>query len=63
MPYLYKMQEVPRLQWDKRVSNFAIPMAVALSADGSAIFIAISCFFLAQMAGIGISVGNGFLIW
>lgn len=47
----------------KGTSRFVAPLAATLKADGSAIFIAAACIFIAQMEGIGDNAGKIVVIW
>lgn len=38
-----------KLRIDKRVTRFVIPFSVTLSANGSAVFIACACLFIANL--------------
>ncbi|KAM3175792.1 hypothetical protein ACTXT7_007844, partial [Hymenolepis weldensis] len=42
----------------KAASRFVAPLAATLKADGSAIFIASACIFIAQMEGLGDNAGK-----
>nr|CDS34456.2 Excitatory amino acid transporter [Hymenolepis microstoma] len=47
----------------KGTSRFVAPLAATLKADGSAIFIAAACVFVAQMEGIDNNAGKIVVIW
>ncbi len=51
------------LKMDKRISKFSIPFYTALQSDGSAIFIVMACTFLAEYAGVSLSVSDYSVIW
>ena len=48
---------------EKRISRFVIPFSVALSANGSAIFMTAAAVFLSNMAGVSLNAGDYVLIW
>lgn len=47
----------------KGTTRFVAPLAATLKADGSAIFIAGACVFIAQMEGFGDQSGKIVVIW
>lgn len=47
----------------KGTSRFVAPLAATLKADGSAVFIAASGVFIAQMEGFGENAGKIVVIW
>lgn len=51
-----------KLKMDSRIVRFVISFCVTLSANGSAVFIACSCLFIANLTGHTPSVGNVFVI-
>ncbi|KAH9518859.1 Excitatory amino acid transporter 2 [Bulinus truncatus] len=48
---------------DKRITRFVVPFATTINRDGSCIFIAISCIFVAQLLGAELHAGRIVLIW
>ncbi len=46
----------------KSVSRFVLPLAVTLKADGSAVFIAGGCVFIAQLESVELDIGKICLI-
>ncbi|BFZ09357.1 hypothetical protein BsWGS_12396 [Bradybaena similaris] len=53
-------QEVYRV--DPRVAGFTLPFCVTLNRDGSCLFIAVTCLFVAQYGGTSLSTGDIFII-
>ena len=47
-----------KVKMDPRLSRFTIPFYTTLQADGSSIFIVMSCGFLATYANVSLSVGD-----
>ncbi|KAM3176072.1 hypothetical protein ACTXT7_007238 [Hymenolepis weldensis] len=47
---------------DKKVSRFAVPFSVALKGDGSGVFQAVACIFIAQQTGYNITIGTYVII-
>ncbi|BFZ09358.1 hypothetical protein BsWGS_12397 [Bradybaena similaris] len=61
LPEMIKIsQEVYRV--DPRVAGFTIPFCVTLNRDGSCLFIAVTCLFVAQYGGTSLSSGDIFVI-
>lgn len=46
------------IKMDQRMSRFTIPFYTTLQADGSSIFIVMSCAFIANFSGVSLSVGD-----
>ncbi len=42
----------------KRVSRFVIPFSAALKGDGSGVFQAVACVFIAQLTGFELTAGT-----
>ena len=51
-----------KIKMDQRMSRFTIPFYTTLQADGSSIFIVMSCAFLANFYNVELSVGDYFVI-
>lgn len=47
-----------QVKMDPRISRFSIPFFTTLQADGSGIFIVMSCAFLSNYAGVSLSAGD-----
>ncbi|VDO08972.1 unnamed protein product [Rodentolepis nana] len=47
---------------DQKVSRFAIPFSAALKGDGSGVFQAVACVFIAQHTGYDITIGTYVII-
>nr|CUU98914.1 hypothetical transcript [Hymenolepis microstoma] len=47
---------------DNKVSRFAIPFSAALKGDGSGVFQAVACIFIAQQTGYNITIGTYVII-
>ncbi len=61
MPAVFEACE--DLKVDKRVSSLAVPVAVTLNREGSAIFISICCLFLAQINNVSLQAGQMVMVW
>ncbi|XP_053403402.1 excitatory amino acid transporter-like [Mercenaria mercenaria] len=48
---------------DKRISRFVIPFSVTISCNGSALYIAGACVFIANLTGTSLALGDVLLIW
>lgn len=46
----------------KKVSRFVIPFSAALKGDGSGVFQAVACVFIAQLTGFDMTVGTYVII-
>ena len=51
-----------KLLVDKRVSAVAVPLAVTLNREGSALFVSVVCLFLAQISSVGLNMGQYILM-
>ncbi len=47
-----------KVKMDSRIARFGIPFYTTLQADGSAIFIVMSCAFLANFSGVNLTAGD-----
>ncbi|KAL4220033.1 Excitatory amino acid transporter 2 [Mactra antiquata] len=48
---------------DKRISRFVIPFSVTISCNGSALYIAGATVFVANLAGVPLTLGDILMIW
>ncbi|XP_055899749.1 excitatory amino acid transporter 2-like isoform X1 [Biomphalaria glabrata] len=48
---------------DKRITRFVVPFATTINRDGSCVFIATSCIFIAQLVGAELHAGRIALMW
>lgn len=60
MPEIIRCVE-DRHKVDSRISRFVVPLAVALNRDGSALFIAMTSLYIAQVHGVA-HVGTAVMI-
>ena len=51
-----------KLRVDKRVSAVAVPLAVTLNREGSALFVSVVCLFLAQISSVALNMGQYILM-
>ncbi len=57
------LQSCEELKVDKRVSSLAVPLAVTLNRDGTAVFLSAACFFLAHMNNVSLQAGQMVMAW
>lgn len=50
------------LNMDKQLTRVIIPMATALTLDGTALYEAVAAIFIAQVHGIDLTVAQFFLV-
>jgi Na+/H+-dicarboxylate symporter len=48
---------------DPRISRFILPVGCNINMDGTAMFVAIASFFIAQMNELQLSVGEIITLW
>ncbi|KAK7098760.1 excitatory amino acid transporter-like [Littorina saxatilis] len=48
---------------DRRITRFVVPFAASINRDGSSIFIAVSCIFIAQLSGMDLNAAKIVLLW
>ena len=58
---LYSLEHTNKV--DRRVSRFVVPFAATINRDGSALYMATACIFIAQISGVPLGGGKVFLIW
>ena len=61
MPLMYECADALKIR--SHVSQFCIPIGVTLNKDGSALFIATSTIFMAQLEGLELNAGQITMVW
>ena len=52
------MEACDRFGIQKKISRFVIPFSAALKGDGSGVFQAVACVFIAQLTGYELNAGT-----
>lgn len=48
---------------DRRVTRFVVPLATSINRDGSCIFLAVSCIFIAHISDMELGAAGLVLLW
>ena len=48
---------------DPRISKFVLPLGATVNMDGTALYEAVACVFIAQANGINLSIGDLLTTW
>jgi len=52
-----------KVRVDPRISRFILPIGCSINMDGTAMFVAVATFFIAQMNEMQLSLGEIISVW